>query len=178
VSRVGKEPIEIPQGVEVKIQENRVQIQGPKGTLSREVHPDLTVNITEGSMVVTRPSDIPFHRSLHGLTRTLLANMVEGVARTFEKRLEIAGVGYRAEEQGKAIVFQLGYSHPIVFCPPEGITINIEKGTRLVVSGIDKQLVGQVAAKIRSFRPPDPYKAKGIKYEGEYIRRKAGKAAL
>ena len=178
MSRVGKEPIEIPQGVEVEIQENRVQIKGPKGTLSRDIHPGVAVNITEGSMVVTRPSDLPFHRSLHGLTRTLLANMVEGVTKTFEKRLEITGVGYRAEEQGKAIVFQLGYSHPIVFCPPEGITITIEKGTRLAVSGIDKQLVGQVAANIRSFRPPDPYKAKGIKYEGEYIRRKAGKAAL
>jgi large subunit ribosomal protein L6 len=178
VSRVGKEPIEIPQGVEIEIQENNIQIKGPKGTLSREIHPSLNITVTEGSMAVTRPSDTPLHRSLHGLTRTLLANMVEGVTKTFQKQLEITGVGYRAEQQDKAIVFQLGYSHPIVFRPPDGITINIEKGTRLSVSGIDKQMVGQVAAKIRSFRPPDPYKAKGIKYEGEYIRRKAGKAAI
>ena len=178
MSRVGKEPIEIPQGVEIEIQENRVQVKGPKGTLSQEIHPNLNVTLTEGSMVVTRPSDNPFNRSLHGLTRSLLANMVEGVTKTFEKHLEITGVGYRAEQQGKAIVFQLGYSHPIVLRPPDEITINIEKGTRLTVSGIDKQMVGQVAAKIRSFRPPDPYKGKGIKYEGEYIRRKAGKTAI
>ncbi|UCE18169.1 MAG: 50S ribosomal protein L6 [Gemmatimonadota bacterium] len=178
MSRIGKEPIEIPQGVEIEIQENRIQIKGPKGTLSQEIHPSLTVTVTEGSIAVTRPSDTPLHRSLHGLTRTLLANMVEGVTKTFQKQLEITGVGYRAEQQDNAVVFQLGYSHPIVFRPPEGITITIEKGTRLSISGIDKQMVGQVAAKIRSFRPPDPYKAKGIKYEGEYIRRKAGKAAI
>ena len=178
MSRVGKEPIVIPQGVEIEIQGNRVQVKGPKGALSQEVHPSLNITVQEGSVVVTRPSNSPLHRSLHGLTRTLLANMVEGVTKTFEKKLEITGVGYKAEEQNKSIVFQLGYSHPIVFCPPEGITIHIEKGTRLTVSGIDKQMVGQVAAKIRSFRPPDPYKAKGVKYEGEYIRRKAGKAAI
>lgn len=178
MSRVGKEPIEIPQGVEIEIQENRIQVKGPNGTLSREIHPSLNVAVKEGSVVVTRPSDNPQHRSLHGLTRTLIANMVDGVTKTFEKQLEITGVGYRAEQQGNTIVFQLGYSHPIVFRPPDGISINIEKGTRLTVSGIDKQMVGQVAAKIRSFRPPDPYKAKGIKYEGEYIRRKAGKAAI
>ena len=177
MSRIGKEPIEIPQDVEVKIEGNNVQVTGSKGTLNREIHPSMEIRLNEGKLMVSRPSDSPLNRSLHGLTRTLLANMVEGVVKGFEKRLEISGVGYRAELQGQTIVFQLGYSHPIVFRPPEGITINIEKGTRLTVSGIDKQLVGQVAAKIRSFRPPEPYKEKGIKYEGEYIRRKAGKAA-
>ncbi|MFQ6092132.1 MAG: 50S ribosomal protein L6 [bacterium] len=178
MSRVGKEPIEIPQGVEVEIQKNRVQIKGPKGTLRQEIHPSLKLSLEERTLVVRRPSNNPLHRSLHGLTRTLLANMVEGVTKGFEKRLEISGVGYRAEQQGQVVVLQMGYSHPIVFRPPEGIGIDIEKGTRLTVSGIDKQLVGQVAAKIRSFRPPDPYKAKGIKYEGEYVRRKAGKAGV
>lgn len=177
MSRVGKEPIEVAQGIEINLEENSIQVTGPKGTLAQELHPSMQVRYEDGKLSVTRPSDSPFHRSLHGLTRTLLANMVEGVVKGYEKRLEIVGVGYRAEQQGTTIVFQLGYSHPIVFRPPEGITIQIEKGTRLAVSGIDKQLVGQVAAKIRSFRPPEPYKEKGIKYQGEYVRRKAGKAA-
>ena len=177
MSRVGKEPIEVDQGIEINLEKNTVQVTGPKGTLNRDLHPSMRISYQDGKLSVTRPSDSPFHRSLHGLTRTLLANMVEGVTKGFEKRLEIVGVGYRAEEQGPTLVFQLGYSHPIVFRPPEGIAIQIEKGTRLAVSGIDKQLVGQVAAKIRSFRPPEPYKEKGIRYEGEYIRRKAGKAA-
>jgi len=177
VSRVGKEPIEIPQGVEVDIERNTIQVKGPKGVLRQEIHPSMGVSLNEGTMVVTRPSESSLHKSLHGLTRTLLANVIRGVTEGFEKRLEISGVGYRAELQGKAVVLQLGFSHPVVFRPPEGVTITIEKGTRLTVSGIDKQLVGQVAAKIRSFRPPDPYKEKGIKYEGEYVRRKAGKSA-
>lgn len=177
MSRVGKEPIEIPQGVEVDIERNTIQVKGPKGVLRQEIHPSMGVSLNEGTMVVTRPSESSLHKSLHGLTRTLLANVIRGVTEGFEKRLEISGVGYRAELQGKAVVLQLGFSHPVVFRPPEGVTITIEKGTRLTVSGIDKQLVGQVAAKIRSFRPPDPYKEKGIKYEGEYVRRKAGKSA-
>lgn len=177
MSRVGKEPIEVPQGVEIHLEGNTMQVTGPKGTLNQKMHPSMLIQYEEGKLLVSRPSDSPVHRSLHGLTRTLVANMVEGVTKGFEKRLEIVGVGYRAEQQGPAIVFQLGYSHPIVFRPPEGITIQIEKGTRLAVSGIHKQLVGQVAAKIRSFRPPEPYKEKGIRYEGEHIRRKAGKAA-
>jgi len=177
VSRVGKEPIEVTQGVDVNLEKNSIQVKGPKGTLSREVHPSMNIELEDGMLSVSRPSDSPVHRSLHGLTRTLLANMVEGVTKGFEKSLQIVGVGYRVEEKGSSLVFQLGYSHPIIFRPPEGITIQIEKGTRMVVSGIDKQLVGQVAAKIRSFRPPEPYKEKGIRYEGEYIRRKAGKAA-
>jgi len=177
VSRVGKEPIEVTQGVDVNLEKNSIQVKGPKGTLSREVHPSMNIELEDGMLSVSRPSDSPVHRSLHVLTRTLLANMVEGVTKGFEKSLQIVGVGYRVEEKGSSLVFQLGYSHPIIFRPPEGITIQIEKGTRMVVSGIDKQLVGQVAAKIRSFRPPEPYKEKGIRYEGEYIRRKAGKAA-
>ena len=177
MSRVGKEPIEIPQDVQVEIEGNRIQVTGPKGTLNREIHPSMKVSLNEGKLIVSRPSDDPLHRSLHGLTRTLLANMVEGITKGFEKRLEISGVGYRAESHGQTIVFQLGYSHPIAFRQPDGITIHIDKGTRIAVSGIDKQLIGQVAAKIRSFRPPEPYKEKGIKYEGEYVRRKAGKAA-
>lgn len=177
MSRVGKEPIEIQQDVEIEIERNTIQVKGSKGVLSREFHSSMEVRLEEGRLIVSRPSDSPLHRSLHGLTRTLLNNMVEGVTKGFKKHLTISGVGYRAEPKEKAIVFQLGYSHPIVFFPPEGVTIDIEKGTRLTVSGIDKQLVGQVAAKVRSFRPPEPYKEKGIKYENEYVRRKAGKAA-
>lgn len=177
MSRVGKEPIEITPDVEIKLEKNTIQVKGPKGTLTRDIHSSMEVHLEEGRLLVSRPSDAPLHKSLHGLTRTLLSNMVEGVTKGFEKHLGISGVGYRAELQGETVVFQLGYSHPIVFRPPEGVTITIEKGTRMTVSGIDKQLVGQVAAKIRSFRPPEPYKEKGIKYEGEYVRRKAGKAA-
>ena len=177
MSRVGKEPIEIPQNVKIRIDNNRIHVLGPKGELKQNVHPSLEIRLDEGKLTVARSSDDPLHRSLHGLTRTLIANMVNGVTAGFERRLEISGVGYKAEMQGQSVVFQLGYSHPIIFRLPQGIQVNIEKGTRVLVSGIDKQLVGQVAAKMRSFRPPDPYKEKGIKYEGEHIRRKAGKTA-
>jgi large subunit ribosomal protein L6 len=177
VSRVGKEPIEVPQGVEVKIDGNQIEVKGPKGSLNRGVHPSIMLGLNDRELVVSRPSDSTLHKSLHGLTRTLVSNMVKGVTVGFQKKLEISGVGYRAELQGQSVIFQLGYSHAIVFRLPQGIAIEIEKGTRLTVSGIDKQLVGQVAAKIHSFRSPDPYKGKGIRYEGEHIRRKAGKTA-
>lgn len=177
MSRVGKEPIEIPQNVKIHIDSNRIHVQGPRGELKQTVHHNLEIRLDEGQLTVLRSSDDPLHRSLHGLTRTLIANMVNGVTAGFERRLEISGVGYKAEVQGQAVVFQLGYSHPIIFRLPQGVQVDVEKGTRVLVSGIDKQLVGQVAAKMRSFRPPDPYKEKGIKYEGEHIRRKAGKTA-
>lgn len=175
VSRIGRKPIEIPEGVRVEIKDNRVEVEGPKGRLSRSIHPSMKVGVNNGKLVVSRSSDSKFHKSLHGLTRSLLANMVEGVTQGFQRVLEINGVGYRADLQGRALTLQLGYSHPVAFIPPEGVDLEVDRPTRVIVRGIDKQLVGQVAAKIRSFRPPDPYKEKGIKYEGEVIRRKAGK---
>lgn len=178
MSRVGKMPISIPQGVEVKKEGNTVIVKGQNGVLKERVHPDMSVVIGENSVSVERSSDNRFHRSLHGLTRTLIQNMILGLTQGFEKRLEIIGVGYRAELKGHMLVFQLGYSHPIYFDPPEEITVEIPSPNSVVVKGINKQVVGQVAAKIRSFRPPEPYKGKGIRYEGEYVRRKAGKAAV
>jgi large subunit ribosomal protein L6 len=176
VSRVGKMPIEIPQGIEVKVEGNTVKAKSKKGELQVSVHPDMSINMTDASIQISRPSDSMIHRSLHGLSRTLVANVIIGVSKGFTKKLEIQGVGYRAEFKNGRLVFQLGYSHPIVFIPPEGIEIRVD-GNIIIVEGIDKQLVGQVAAKIRSFKPPEPYKGKGIRYVGEYVRRKAGKAA-
>jgi large subunit ribosomal protein L6 len=177
VSRVGKKPIPITSGVKVKQSGQTVTIVGPKGELSAEVHPKIGVEVKENTIRVSRGSDQKEHRALHGLWRALLANMIRGVTDGYTRKLELVGVGYRAEMKGKKLQLMLGYSHPIVFGPPEGIKIETPTQNNITVSGIDRQLVGQVAAKIRSFRPPEPYKGKGVKYEGEYIRRKAGKAA-
>lgn len=177
MSRVGKNPIGLPEGVEVKINKGTVEVTGPKGNLSGEVNQDIKLDIKDGQLTVSRPNDSKYYKSLHGLYRSLLNNMVEGVTNGFEKKLEIVGVGYKAEMSKDRLTLQLGYSHPIVFLPPEGVEIVVADPTNISVSGIDKHLVGQVAAKIRSFRPPEPYKGKGIKYVDEYIRRKAGKTA-
>ena len=177
MSRIGKNPIPIPEGVIVDIKKNRVTVKGPKGELELKVDPSLIVKSEDGKLTVSRFSDQRQHRAFHGLYRALLANNVTGVSQGFEKALEIIGVGYRVELKEKAAVFSLGYSHQIVIVPPEGIEINVQSQTEFTVSGISKQLVGIVAAKIRSFRPPEPYKGKGVRYKGEDVRRKAGKSA-
>jgi large subunit ribosomal protein L6 len=177
LSRVGKNPISIPSEVKVKIDQNEVFVSGPKGELRKEIHPSLEVKTGEDQIMVFRPSDSKFHKSLHGLARALIANMVEGVTQGYKRALEIQGIGYKAELVGKKLNLSLGFSHPILFSPPEGIKIEVEGPNRIMVSGIDKELVGLVAAKIRSFRPPEPYKGKGIRYEGEFVRKKAGKTA-
>ncbi len=175
MSRIGKLPIAVPQGVQVDIQGNKVTVRGPKGTLSRELHPDMKVERQDSDLLVTRPTDSRIHRSLHGLTRTLVANMVEGVTNGFSRRLEVAGVGYRAQQVGKDVVLQVGFSHPVHVGAPEGVTLGVEGTNRIVVSGIDKQLVGEIAARIRAVKPPEPYKGKGIKFAEEQVRRKVGK---
>jgi large subunit ribosomal protein L6 len=177
VSRIGKSPVAIPQGVDVSVSGNHITVKGPKATLESDFHPAMSVSVADGVLTVSRPSDERNHRALHGLTRSLIANMVQGVTQGFSKVLEIQGVGYRATAKGKNIELAVGYSHPVPVEAPEGITFTVETPTRLVVTGADKQLVGQIAADIRAHRPPDPYKGKGIRYEGEYVRRKAGKAA-
>jgi len=177
VSRVGRKPIPIVKGVQITQKDGLITVRGPKGELFARVHPNITVDVSQSEVVVTRRSDEKEQRALHGLWRALIQNMIAGVTNGYAKKLEIVGVGYRAEMKGKKLQLMVGYSHPIVFGPPEGITLETPTQTNIIVSGIDKQLVGLVAAKIRSFRPPEPYKGKGIKYEGEYIRRKAGKAA-
>jgi len=176
MSRIGRLPITVPSGVDVTIDGRTVTVKGPKGTLSRALHPDITVSREDGTLVVTRPTEQKTHKQLHGLTRTLVNNMVVGVTDGYRKGLEITGVGYRAALNGKKLTLNLGYSHPIEIDPPEGITFEVENPTRLAVVGIDKELVGQIAAKVRSTRKPEPYKGKGVRYSGEYIRRKAGKA--
>ncbi|CAM4011547.1 50S ribosomal protein L6 [Nocardiopsis rhodophaea] len=176
MSRIGRLPISVPKGVEVTIDGQDVKVKGPKGELSHTVAAPITVSQEDGAITVVRPDDKPENRSLHGLTRALIANLVEGVSQGFTKTLEIHGVGYRVQAKGSNLEFSLGYSHPVVVEPPEGISFRVEKPTLLHVDGIDKQLVGQVAANIRSLRKPDPYKAKGVRYKGEHIRRKAGKA--
>jgi len=176
MSRIGRAPIEIPAGVEVKVDGNFIEVKGPQGTLNREFHPDMLVEVSEGFITVTRPSDNKEHRSLHGLTRSLIANMVQGVTVGFTRNLEIVGVGYRAAKQGDKLVLSLGYSHPIEVIPAPGIEIEVPTPTKISVKGIDKELVGQTAANIRDFRRPEPYLGKGIRYEGERVRRKAGKA--
>jgi large subunit ribosomal protein L6 len=165
------------KGIDVTKKDGMVLVKGPKGELSAKVHPDITVDVNQAEIVVARRSDEKPQRALHGLWRALLQNMITGVTQGYSRKLEIVGVGYRAEMKGKKLQLMVGYSHPILFAPPEGITLEAPTQTSIVISGIDKQLVGLVAAKIRSFRPPEPYKGKGIKYEGEYIRRKAGKTA-
>jgi large subunit ribosomal protein L6 len=177
VSRIGKLPIEIPEGVEVKIKTGMVTVKGPKGQLEQKVDPGIILEMDSSVINVKRPSDERTWRSLHGLTRTLINNMVIGVTQGFSKNLQIEGVGYRAEKKGRGIQLALGFSHPIYFIPPKDIDINVPAPNRIEVFGIDKVLVGQIAAKIRAFRPPEPYKGKGVRYENEYVRRKAGKTA-
>ncbi len=176
MSRIGKMPIPIPGGVEVRIEGSTVSVKGPKGELSRGVDPDLRVAVQDGSVVVSRPTDQPRHRAMHGLTRTLLANMVTGVSQGFSKTLEMQGVGYRAQMQGRDLVLAVGFSHPVQISPPSGIDFEVDGTSRILIKGFDKELVGQVAADVRKVRPPEPYKGKGIRYLGEYVRRKAGKA--
>jgi large subunit ribosomal protein L6 len=177
MSRIGRTPIELPAGVSVSLSPGRVMVNGPLGELSRDVPQRMTIEQGESVLTVTRPTDRGEDRALHGLTRTLVANMVEGVTRGFEKRLEIQGVGYRASLRGTALELNVGFSHPVVKDAPAGITYEVPTPTEIVVKGIDKQQVGQVAAEIRKVRPPEPYKGKGIRYHGEYVRRKVGKRA-
>ena len=177
MSRVGRRPIPIPSGVEVKVEGERVTVKGPKGTLEQVVHPAMSVSVDDGNVIVTRSSEERLHRALHGLTRSLVANMVEGVTNGYAKTLEIQGVGYRAALKGSNLEVAVGYSHPVVVEPPKGVTFEVPLPNRIVVSGTDKQVVGQVAANIRAIRKPDAYKGKGIRYQGEYVRKKAGKAA-
>ena len=177
MSRIGKQPVEVPDGVDVALKENSISVKGPKGELDLNINPEIAVAV-EGSLInVTRSSDEAKDRALHGLVRSLIANMVEGVEKGFQKTLEIEGVGYRAQKQGAGLLLNLGFSHAINYATPEGVVIEVPDQTTIVVSGADKQSVGQTAAEIRSFRPPEPYKGKGIRYQGEYIRRKAGKTA-
>ena len=176
MSRIGKRPIPVPKTVTVTIEGQRVKVKGPKGELERELHREMALSMENGEIVVTRPSDEPGHKSLHGLTRTLIANMVEGVTKGYQKQLEIVGVGYKAENRPYGLQMALGYSHPIEVRAPKGIKLTAPAPTSVVIDGADKEVVGQIAAEIRGLRPPEPYKGKGIKYVGEQIRRKAGKA--
>jgi len=177
VSRIGKKPIAIAKGVQVQMAEGRITVKGPKGELSATVHPQIGVDVSADTVLMKREGESKSQRSLHGLWRALVQNMVTGVTNGYSRKLELVGVGYRAEMKASRLQLLLGYSHPILFVAPAGIKVETPTQTSIVISGIDKQLVGQVAAKIRSFRPPEPYKGKGIKYEGERVRRKAGKAA-
>jgi large subunit ribosomal protein L6 len=177
MSRIGRRPIEIPSTVAVAISPGRVQVNGPLGELSQQVPTRMQIEQRDGEIVVTRPTDRGEDRALHGLTRTLIANMVEGVTKGFEKRLEIQGVGYRATLKGTNLELAVGYSHPVTIEPPAGITFEVPQPTQVIVKGSDKQAVGEIAAKIRKVRPPEPYKGKGIRYEGERVRRKVGKRA-
>lgn len=176
MSRIGLRPITVPQDVTVTISEdNTVTVKGPKGELTRHFHPDMTINLEDNVITVARPSDVKEHRSLHGTTGSLLSNMVEGVTKGYEKRLELIGVGYRAAKQGNNLVLNVGYSHPVEIVPESGIEIDVEKNTNVIVKGIDKERVGAIAANIRAVRKPEPYKGKGIRYAGERVRRKEGK---
>jgi large subunit ribosomal protein L6 len=178
MSRIGKLPIPVPAGVDVSVDAgNVVTVTGPKGTLTQLLDADIGLEIAEGTLTVTRPTDRPRHRALHGLSRSLIANMVVGVTEGYEKRLEIVGVGYRFVAKGNDIDLSAGFSHPVILTPPDGVEFNVIAPNQMAIVGIDKQLVGQEAAKIRKLRPPEPYKGKGIKYQGEYIRRKVGKRA-
>lgn len=176
MSRIGRHPVAIPAGIEVKVDGSTVTVKGPKGTLTKTVHSNMSVALEDGKVVVTRPNDSNLNKSLHGLTRTLIANMVEGVEKGYSKELEVNGVGYRAAKQGKDLVLNIGYSHQVIMSEPEGITIDVPTPNKIVISGPDKQKVGQFAAEVREKRPPEPYKGKGIKYADEHIRRKEGKA--
>ena len=176
VSRIGRLPIAVPKGVAVNIKTGEVAVKGPKGELVRSFNPDMQIAQNENALVVSRPSDSRSHRSLHGLTRSLLANMVEGVSKGYEKTLEVVGVGYRVEKQGDKVLLRVGFSHMVEVDPMPGVKIEVEGNNRIKISGIDKELVGEAAARIRSLRPPDPYKGKGIRYVGEAVRLKPGKA--
>ena len=177
MSRIGKRPVPLPKGVTAQITGQRITVKGPKGEIGRTIHTDLSIAVEEVGVVVKRPSDESFHKALHGLTRTLVANMVEGVTQGFRKALEIQGVGYKAEPKGADIQLLVGFSHPVRYKAPPGIKITVENNTLVKIEGVDKELVGQVAAEIRAVRPPEPYKGKGIRYQGEQVRRKAGKTA-
>ena len=177
MSRIGRKPIPVPQGVEVAVAGQQVTVKGPRGSLSWTVHPNIQCTLSDGILTVARPSDSPFDRALHGLTRALLANMVVGVTQGYRKSLEMVGVGYRALPLGSGITIQKGYSHPVEVKPPQGIALALEGGNRIIVRGVDKQQVGQLAASIRSIRPPDRYKGKGIRYANELVRLKPGKTA-
>ena len=177
MSRIGRRTFEIPSGVEISVAPGTVSVTGPKGSLTQTISPDITISTEGGTLSVSRPTDRADHRALHGLTQALVANMVEGVTKGFEKRLEIQGVGYRATARGRDVEFALGYSHSILVAPPAGIDLEVPAPTQIVVRGIDKQAVGQVAANIRRLRPPEPYKGKGVRYQGEYVARKVGKRA-
>jgi len=176
MSRIGRKPIEIPEGVEIDVQTGAVTVKGPKGELEQALDRDMKVSVADGTLTVERPTDRGEHRALHGLTRSLIANMVEGVTDGFERRLEIQGVGYRANLKGKTLEMALGYSHPVSIEAPEGIEFEVPQPTEVVVRGIDKQLVGEIAARVRKSRPPEPYKGKGVRYETEVVRRKEGKS--
>ncbi|WP_102272417.1 50S ribosomal protein L6 [Cytobacillus massiliigabonensis] len=175
MSRIGKKPIEIPTGVTITNDKNTVTVKGPKGELTRSFHPDMMIQVEENVLTVSRPTESKEHRTMHGTTRALLANMVEGVSKGFEKGLELIGVGYRAQKQGKKLILNVGYSHPVEMEPEEGIEVEVPSNTKIIVKGISKERVGALAANIRDVRPPEPYKGKGIRYEGEYVRRKEGK---
>jgi len=177
VSRIGKKPVVIPDGVKITQEGNFLKIKGPKGELEQQIHPNISIEIVENQVNVTRPNDSKQNKSLHGLSRALVQNMVTGVTDSYKKTLDIVGVGYKAELKGKDLLLNIGYSHPIFLIPPEGVTLETPTPTQIIISGIDKQLVGLVSAKIRSFRKPEPYKGKGIKYSDEHIVRKAGKTA-
>jgi large subunit ribosomal protein L6 len=176
MSRIGRKPVPVPNGVTITQDGHRITVKGPRGELSRTLPAEMTVTVENGEVTVTRPSDEPQHRSLHGLTRTLVANMVDGVTKGFQKQLDIVGVGYRAETRPYGLHLALGFSHPVEYRAPEGIKLTATAPTTIIVDGANKEVVGQVAAEIRSLRPPEPYKGKGIKYAGEVVRRKAGKA--
>ena len=176
MSRIGNKPIEIPAGVDVTVEGSLVTVKGPKGTLSHNIHPNITVEKDGNTLKVTRPNDEKENRSLHGLTRSLIANMVTGANETYKKELEVNGVGYRCEVSGQVLKLKVGYSHDVVMTAPEGITVEVPNPNKIVISGADKQKVGQFAANVREKRPPEPYKGKGIKYVDEYVRRKEGKA--
>jgi len=176
MSRIGRKPIEIPNGVTVTVDQQQVTVKGPKGTLTRNLHKDMIVSIEGNVLTVSRPSDNKLHRSLHGTTRSVINNMIVGVTKGYEKSLELVGVGYRANKQGNKLVLNVGYSHPVEFEPEQGIEFEVPAQTKIVIKGIDKERVGEIAANIRSVRLPEPYKGKGIKYEGERIIRKEGKA--
>ncbi len=175
MSRIGNKPITVPNGVEVKLDGNHITVKGPKGTLERDIHKNITVTMDGNTITVTRPNDDPANRSLHGLTRTLISNMIEGVEKEYVRELQINGVGYRAQKQGTKLVMNLGYSHPVEMEAPAGITFDVPNPNTIIVKGIDKELVGQTAAVVRTKRPPEVYRGKGIKYAEEHIRRKEGK---
>ncbi|MDR7545089.1 MAG: 50S ribosomal protein L6 [Armatimonadota bacterium] len=176
MSRIGRLPVTLPKGVEVRVTGRTVEVRGPRGTLVRDVHPDMGVAVSGGAVAVSRPTDLRHHRALHGLTRALIANMIRGVVEGYRVDLEIHGVGYRAVKQGRQVVLQVGFSHPVEVTPPPGVEIEVPAPNRLSVVGTDKEKVGQMAASLRAIRPPDPYKGKGIRYAGERLRLKAGKA--